>query len=228
MATTESNEKVRCTQCQQVMLKKNLKSHTKNIHPGTNEQYASTLSADIRNIFSPPPPKAPKTVNPSPPSASSFHHSDTATTSQSRDRESVFESVSPIVVESEDDTQILSQLQSLHLKVDRLEKQDFRTNIFVKRTDLSSVVKPENVIEILVTCRSVDLLLSHLLFFAIKNDSDAEGLYCTICECTLKYNFSDGLSFGLTENIPASFSHLKTSLKRHIQSSSYISAGAEK
>ena len=76
----------------------------------------------------------------------------------------------------------------------------------MNKTDLTTMLKPENVIEILVTL--VDLLLSLLPFFTIKRNPDADGLYCTLCECTLKYNFSNGLSFGLIENILASFSHL--------------------
>ena len=76
----------------------------------------------------------------------------------------------------------------------------------MNKTDLTTMLKPENVIEILVTL--VDLLLSLLPFLTIKRNPDADGLHCTQCECTLKYNFSNGLSFGLIENIMASFSHL--------------------
>ena len=84
------------------------------------------------------------------------------------------------------------------------------------------------MIKIFVNCRSVEIILSLLPFFTIKNDLDAEGLYCGVCEYTLKYDFSLGLTFGLEENLPASFSHLKESVKRHIQSSGHISAGVEK
>ena len=31
----------------------------------------------------------------------------------------------------------------------------------------------------------------------------------------LKYQFENGLSFSLSENLPALFSHLKESIKRH-------------
>ena len=65
------------------------------------------------------------------------------------------------LTEKDDNTEcILSQLQALHLKIDRLEKQDTRNNIFVNTTDLSSVLKPKNVIEILVNCRSVEIIFS--------------------------------------------------------------------
>ena len=53
------------------------------------------------------------------------------------------------LTEKDDNTEcILSQLQTLHLKIDHLEKQDTRkNNIIVNTTDLSSVLNPENVIE---------------------------------------------------------------------------------
>ena len=54
---------------------------------------------------------------------------------------------------------------------------------------------------------------------------DAKGLYCGVCEYTLKYDFSLGLSFEIEENLPTSFSDLKESVKRYIQSTG---AGAEK
>ena len=129
-----------------------------------------TLRA-IRTIFGPPPTKISKTVNDGTssedsilPSSDSFGDS---STSSHADR-------GLALTEKDDNTEcILSQLQALHLKIDRLEKQDTRNNIIVNTTDLSSVLKPKNVIEILVNCRSVEIMLSLLPFFTIKNDLDA-------------------------------------------------------
>ena len=38
--------------------------------------------------------------------------------------------------------------------------------------------------------------------------------------------FGNGLSFNLSENLSVLFSHSKESIKRHIQSSSHVSASA--
>ena len=166
-------------------------------------EFVSVLSKDIRNIFGPPPTKISKTVNDGTssedsilPSSDSFGDS---STSSHADR-------GLALTEKDDNTEcILSQLQALHLKIDRLEKQDTRNNIIVNTTDLASVLRSKNVIEILVNCRSVEIILSLLPFFTIKNDLDAKGLYCGVCEYTLKYDFSLGLSFELEENLLASF-----------------------
>ena len=110
--------------------------------------------------------------------------------------------------------------------VDLLEKPQ-SPKFIINTADLSTVSSPKNVNEILTTCRSIELILSLLLYFTIKNESN-ERLHCTICECTLKYDFNTGSSFDTLENLPASFSHLKESIKRHIQSSNHISTSALK
>ena len=98
----------------------------------------------------------------------------------------------------------LSQLESLHLKVDLLEKRQ-SPKFIINIADLSIVLSPKNVNEIITICRSIKLILSLLPYFTNKNESNDEGLHCTICECTLKYDFNTGLSFDTLENLPASF-----------------------
>ena len=218
---TKSREKVRCVHCGKLFVQKNMKSHVQTAHPDKKEEYDSTSSVDILN-FGAPPTKISRT-------------DDNASTSESPSNDdpevSNTESADQVSTETGNDdstNNIFSQLQLLNRKVDRLEQQEFRNNITLNVTDLSSVLKPENMMELLVSCRSVELILSVLPFFTIKNDTITEGLFCTICECTLKYNFSNGLSFEPTENLPTSFSHLKESVKRHVQSSSHICTANEK
>ena len=136
MAASESRENVCCDHGDKVLVKKNLPDHTKNAHKGKKVGFVSVLSKDIRNIFGPPPTKISKTVNDGTssedsilPSSDSFGDS---STSSHADR-------GLALTEKDDNTEcILSQLQALHLKIDRLEKQDTRNNIFVNTTDLSS------------------------------------------------------------------------------------------
>ena len=204
MATT-SSEKVKCVHCDKVLRKRNLKDHTKNVHGEEKVGFASISSTDIRSIFGPTPSKITK-------------NSDVEDVA-------IFPE-SPKQATSDGDLQtrsILNQLESLSLKIDSLEKS--QTKIVINTADLSTVLSPKNVIEILSTCRSVELILSLLPCFTIK---DNEGLRCTICEHTLKYDFRSGISFESSENLPSSFSHLKESVKRHIQSSNHVSMSALK
>ena len=42
-----------------------------------------------------------------------------------------------------------------------------------------------------------------------SDNSSDEGLFCSIWQCVLKYQFENGLSCSLAENLPALFLHLK-------------------
>ena len=42
-----------------------------------------------------------------------------------------------------------------------------------------------------------------------SDNSSDEGLFCSIWQCVLKYQFENGLSFSLAENLPALFLHSK-------------------
>ena len=60
------------------------------------------------------------------------------------------------------------------------------------------------------------VILSLVPCLTTKSDnSSEEGLFCSIWECVLKYQFENGLSFSLAESLAALFSHLKESIKRH-------------
>ena len=120
---------------------------------------------------------------------------------------------------------ILDQLESLHLKVDQLEKQG-SSKFLINITDISSVLNEKNVLELLTTCRCIAIILSFVPCLNIKNDSADEGLFCTVCECVPKYNFECGLSFDYSENLPSSFSYLKESVKRHIQNTTHNTTSA--
>ena len=122
---------------------------------------------------------------------------------------------------------LLSQLQSLHLKVDQPEKQKTKPNIVINTEDLSSFVNDKNVHELLLACRSIEMILSFSPCFTIKENS-SEGLFCMACESILKYNFDDGMSFNSDEMLPQSFSHLKESVKRHTQNPTHMSGLASK
>ena len=97
---SKSSENVKCVYCNNVLKKKNLKEHTKNVHGSqVKVDFVSVLSSDIRTLFTGPPAKV----------------------SKSSDR------VDPPITESDENNQtaaILSQLESLHLMVDQLEKQN--------------------------------------------------------------------------------------------------------
>ena len=93
-----------------------------------------------------------------------------------------------------------ADLESLHLKVDQLEKHESKPKFVINTTDLPSVLNE--------TCRSNEIILSLMPCFTTKDDRNDEGFFCTICDCILKYNFGNGLSFNSSGNLPASFSHL--------------------
>ena len=110
MAASESRGNVRCVHCDKVLVKKNL----------VEVEFVSVLSKDIRNIFGPKPTKIAKTVDDYTSSEdsilpSSDYFGDSSTSSHA-DR-------GLGLTEKDDNTEcILSQLQALHLKIDRLEK----------------------------------------------------------------------------------------------------------
>ena len=54
MAATLSSDKVKCKHCNAILVKKNLKEHTKTAHGSdTKVEFLSTSSVDIRGLFAP-------------------------------------------------------------------------------------------------------------------------------------------------------------------------------
>ena len=64
--------------------------------------------------------------------------------------------------------------------------------------------------------------------FTINNDTTQEGLHCEVCDIALKYDFAFGVTFESLQKLPTQFSHLKGSVKRHVQSPHHISTLAAK
>lgn len=211
MAT--SSEKVKCVYCNLVIIKKNLKTHTEKAHgKETKVNFVSVVSTDIRGLFG-PPEKVAKSAEENSPSNTGLLLGDLGVSQRTLSSDST---------PTETLGSVLSQLQSLQLKVDQLGKQNINTKIEIKVADLSTLVNNQNVHELLVACRSIDMILSFFPCFTVKEDF-GQGLICTACESTLRYDFSYGMSFGSDESIPLAFSHLKESIKRHTKSATHLS-----
>ena len=128
MATT-SGEKVKCGHCEKTLKKKNLKEHTKNVHgEGAKVKLVSLSSANIRGIFDQSPPK---TVEENMPPEQEGQGASSA---------------QPPQINQTD--YILAQLESLHLKVDQLEKQESQPKFVINTTDLSSVLNEKNMMDL--------------------------------------------------------------------------------
>ena len=56
------------------------------------------------------------------------------------------------------------------------------------------MLNEKNISELLSTCISIEITVSLVTCFTTKDDSNDEGLLCTICEYILKHNFENGLS----------------------------------
>ena len=219
MSATLSSDKVKCKHCNLVVTKKNLKEHTKTVHgPDTKVEFLSTLSVDIRGLFGPPPQKVAKTFE---------VPAEQAHQEQPSNIDPIVSYTDTADIEGGHNSAILSELESLKLRLDQLEIQK-RQPIVVNKADLSTVLSTENILEIIVSCRSVEIILSLLPCFTINNDTDEEGLHCKVCDITLKYDFAFGVTFESSQKLPTQFSHLKGSVKRHVQSPHHISTLAAK
>ena len=213
MAATLSSDKVKCNHCQTIILKKNLKEHTKIVHGAhTKVEFSSTSSFDIRGLFAQPPQKIAKTcLEP----AEQIHSEQNVISTQ-------IEYENADKVEKDQNNTILSELESLKSKVEQLEIRK-RQPIVINRADISTVLNTENILEMISYCRSIEIIISLLPSFTIDNDTDEEGLQCKICNITLKYDFELGVTFDSSQKLPPQFSHLKESVKRHIKSPNHIS-----
>ena len=201
---TLSSEKVKCLHCSTVVKKRNLKEHTKKLHgPDAKVEFQSASSSNIKSLLVPEPPSKIAKVS----------HEEESQKSSSDDLAN--------------STEILTKLEALHLKVDHLEQQS-KQSIIIKQADVSSVFSTERALDLVSNCCSIDIILSLLPFFNVTNDINEEGLRCTICETTLKYDFKLGVDFDASDMLPSQFSHLKTSVKRHIQSSHHINTAVAK
>ena len=106
---TASADKVKCDNCEKILRKKNLKQHTKNVQgEDIKSQFLSISSVDIRHTFAAPPPKISKTIEEEEQELQKWQGS-------SR----IYDDFSQSAKQTKD---ILDQLESLHLKVDQLEK----------------------------------------------------------------------------------------------------------
>ena len=140
MAATLSTDTVKCEHCNLTLKKKNLKEHTKAVHGSeTRPAFTSTVSSDIRGLFSGPPSKISKT-------------------SLSQEKVSQQQGSSDGSEDAESSA-ILSELRSLQSKVDQLDRQK-RQPIVLNTADLSAVLNIENSLEIVASCRSVEIILS--------------------------------------------------------------------
>ena len=92
----------------------------------------------------------------------------------------------------------------------------------------TAVLNIENSLEIVASCRSVEIILSLFPCFTINNDANEDGLHCKVCQVTLKYDFALGVTFDSSQKMPSQFSHLKESVKRHVQSPHHITTAAGK
>ena len=158
------------------------------------------LNTDITDLFSPPP----ENISSKPKQHSCSDSSSLKPTAPS-------EVSSSIIGESLDS--VLTQLQCLNVKVDKFEQQQSKPNFVINTAYLSTLVNDNNVVTMSIS------RYDHVVFpiFTVNENSCEQGLFCTACESTLKYDFNNGLSFGPEEPMPSSFSHLKDSVKRHNQ-----------
>ena len=197
MAPT-SADKLKSDYCEKIVKKK----YTKNVHgEGIKSQFLSISSVDIRDVFAAPPP----------PRITEIIEEEEQELQEGKGCSRIYDDSSQSAKQTK---YILDQLESLHLKVDQLEKQG-SSKFGNNTTDLSSVLTEINVLDLLKTCRSIEIILSLVTCLTIKNVSADEGLFCTVCEFVRKYNFECGLSFDFSENLPSSLFHLKESVKRH-------------
>lgn len=192
MAATLSSDKVKCNHCKTIVLKKNLKEHTKIVHgPDTKVEFLSTSSFDIRGLFAQPPQKIAKTCQ----EPAEQIHSEQNFISTHIEYENTDNA------EKDQNSTILSELESLKSKVEQLEIHK-RQPIVVNRADISTVLNPENILEMISPCRSIEIILSLLPCFTIDNNTDEEGLQCKICNITLKYDFELGVTFDSSQKLP--------------------------
>ena len=125
MATT-SADKAKCDYCKKILRKKNLKQHTKNIHgEGIKSQFLSISSVDIQDVFAAPPPKISKTIE-----------EEEQELQEGQGISWIYDDSSQSAKQTKD---ILNQLESLHLKVNQLEKQG-SSKFVINTTDLLSVL----------------------------------------------------------------------------------------
>ena len=173
-----SSDKVKCDHCDLVLTKKNLKAHTKSIH-GLEAKilFSSIHSTDMRGIFTLESDRKIPKLSDEGPSLTTPRKTNILSSTPSEllpDKSRSTESMDSV----------LTKLDALNMKVDKLEKAQGKKNIIINTADLSTLVDKN---ELLVACRSIDMILSFFPCFTIAQNSSHQGLLCTACETTLNY-----------------------------------------